>query len=307
MSEVARENPEAAFRHLMEQGGPSLHGECFDVVLHEWMLQDPRSAEVAVAEFPPGEGKDFLERTLFQETLSTDPARALELLKTLRRTSPPDYYHVFMSLAKNGVESAIQRAGEITDASSRASAIAGIAEIYASERSDKAWDWALTNEGQDGISATAGVLRKMMKTDPASAIRKIESIQSPTVKKQIVGSFIPNIALQSPEAAYHLVNENLSGYDRHCALSAIVSAIAGTNLDGECLPQIKAMVENEPVGKYRDDLADQLARNWAQTDPTAAYEWLKENGDPKSIPEDLQDQLSHGKKIPGEMESGIHF
>jgi len=303
MSEVARENPEAAFRHLMEQGGPSLHGEFFDVVLHEWMLQDSRSAEAAVADVPPGERKDFLERTLFRLTMSTDPAKALELLKMLRRPSPPDYYQVFMSLAKNGVESAIQRAGEITDASSRASAIAGIAAIYASERSDKAWDWALTQEGEAGIHATTSVLTKMMKTDPASAVRKIESIQSPTIKGRIMGSIIQNIAWQSPEAAYHLLNANLSGYSRFCALSVIT----GTDLDEERLPQIKAMVENEPVGKYRDDLAANLAQNWAQTDPTAAYEWLKENGDPKLIPEDLRDQLSHGKKIPGKMESGIHF
>lgn len=302
VSEAARENPEATFRYLLGQGDP-LSQLGSREVLHEWMLQEPDSAAKAVAGLPPGEAKDFFKERLLQETISADPAKALESLKASKNPHPPDYYYLFINLAKNGVESAIQQAGEISDPALRARATAGLAVTYAKANPDKAWDWALTNERDPEFLAASTVLAEILKTDPALALRKIESIQSPAVKGRIVARNIQELGKQNPEAAYLLVNKTLTGYNRYCALSGMMAL----GDDGTRLPQIKQMVENEPVGKYRDDLAASFVQSWARTDPSAAYEWLKENGNIHSLPEELQGQLSRGEKPPGSDGSGIRF
>jgi hypothetical protein len=304
IAEAAREHPEVTFNYLLEQGDPTQLEHYFSSVLHEWLLKDPAAAETAVAGLPPGDGKDVMEQTLFRETTSIDPDKALDLLKALKNPSGPDYYHAFLSLSKRGVESAIRQLDEIHDESFRGSAAAGIAEIYAKEHPDKAWDWAFTNQGDARLAAVSPVITEMLKENPSAAIHKVEALQSKEIKGLFVGRIVQEIAQHDPQAAYRLMNKNaLPGGHRYVALSTIVNL----DLEGERLPQIKEMVTNEPAGQNRDQLVAGFVKNWAQTDPAAAYQWLQETGDLKAVPEELREQLARGEKSTGSMESGIRF
>lgn len=171
LAEWAVVDPAGGFRHLLEKK----QNEHATQMMREWLALDPAAAASHLA--ANVKGAEGMARELLREIAALAPEQMVEIARQLPAPREGDRHmaEAFAVYAAKNLDAARAAAGSLTGAS-RASALTGVAQIWAEKDGDAALEWASSfTEGSESDGALRGVLIGWAKSDPIAALNNLET------------------------------------------------------------------------------------------------------------------------------------
>ena len=231
----ARANPEQALAYADGIADLQLKQQFTQSILSRWLSDDPEAATARVTGLPESPEKEQLMIMALSNLGAQDPSAAMGMADQLNlNTKYQAYNGIFRTWAHRDVRAAVDAASNLSDASMKQQVISSIAHQYVAQFPEEALNWAQ---------------------------------ELPlTLRDNVLENVLTNLAASNPKQALNFVAATQIRSD---LLAPVLMTIARSQ------PKIAAQFAEEmPEGYKRKDLVSQIASQWVNRDPEAAFNWV---------------------------------
>lgn len=229
-----------ALRWLQTLSSSSLIEQALAGITQTLLSLDPAVMAHYVAQLPPGEQRNLLERTAAGRLANMDLPQAIAALE--RAATTPQSWQSFSQIVERWIDldpaATLHYVSTRAESSDRSDLLRHLGMLVAQRDPDKAL--SLTVQLKDHaarLAYTAGLSEGFAQNDPASAADLLRALPVETLRAPWTGDFLNSWTSQNPLAAAR-------------------------------------WAENVPVGPEREHVVLRVAIQWASIDRDAARRWL---------------------------------
>ncbi|MGC4014014.1 MAG: hypothetical protein QM755_05770 [Luteolibacter sp.] len=233
-------------------------------------------AEKILSGYPEKE-RDKLRNSLIQSLYHSDPARALDLYRSLpaAQADPAAYVNIANSLAIRDPDAAIKLGLSAGTEQERIQGVtSALSQIAKNDPEAALQQFNALPQGAVRDSALRSVVSGWAQTDPAAALRWAGSLQGDQ-RTEAISSALPAAAAGDPEAAAAVLAPFLNGSSADPGMKLFnMPAVIAREWVALDPAAAGAWVATLPEGNARESAVSSMASSWYDTDAEAAGKWV---------------------------------
>jgi hypothetical protein len=247
-----------------------------DGVVKRWFVSSSEEAVLWVKNLPAGTDRQQLIGTLLKSSSRTNPAAALELVKSSAMgVNGFEVENLFTEWASRDREGALIAIGELKGQLNEA-AVRGAAKILAEDEPAKATEWAYSIKDPAARKEALRQLALMWSdTDPSFVLKWAKDLQDDDVRRDATSQAINRLMVSDFAAAIAELDKIETAEERDQLTTRAAVSLRMTDARGalDLLARIPDTLERRGSIAY-------ICAIWAEAEPRAALDWFFENSTP---------------------------